>query len=85
VNVAVLGGGAWGTALAITLASRHRVRLWARDPQQRLQMRSARCNARYLPNFAFPASLEVADTPAEALDTSDLAVLGVTVAGCARP
>jgi glycerol-3-phosphate dehydrogenase (NAD(P)+) len=81
VNIAVLGGGAWGTALAIALGGRHRVQLWARDPQQREQMRKDRCNARYLPGFAFPASLDVTDTPADALAGSDLAVLGVTVAG----
>jgi glycerol-3-phosphate dehydrogenase (NAD(P)+) len=81
VNIAVLGGGAWGTALAIILAGRHRVGLWARDPQQRDQMRRARCNPRYLPDFAFPASLDVADDPAAALANSDLAILGVTVAG----
>ncbi len=81
MNIAVLGGGAWGTALAIALGGRHRVRLWARDPRQREQMRKDRCNARYLPGFAFPASLDIADAPADALAGSDLAVLGVTVAG----
>jgi glycerol-3-phosphate dehydrogenase (NAD(P)+) len=81
MNIAILGGGAWGTALAITLARRHRVKLWARDPQQRESMRRARCNARYLPDIAFPPTLEVADAPDEALDASGLAILGVTVAG----
>lgn len=81
MNIAVLGGGAWGTALAIALAGRHRVWLWARDPLQREQMRRARCNTRYLPGFAFPASLAVAEAPADALTGSDLAVLGVTAAG----
>ncbi len=79
--VTVLGGGAWGTAFAITLAARHQVRLWARDEQQREQMRRTRVNARYLPNFPFPPSLSIADDPADALASSELAILGVTVAG----
>src|SRR6266581_915059 len=31
MNIAILGAGAWGTALAVSLAGRHRVALWARD------------------------------------------------------
>jgi glycerol-3-phosphate dehydrogenase (NAD(P)+) len=81
VIVTVLGGGAWGTAFAITLAARHQVRLWARDEQQREQMRRMRVNARYLPDFPFPASLGIADDPTDALASSELAILGVTVAG----
>jgi len=81
VIVTVLGGGAWGTAFAITLAARHQVRLWARDEQQREQMRRTRVNARYLPDFPFPPSLSIADDPADALASSELAILGVTVAG----
>ena len=81
MNIAILGGGAWGTALAITLAGRHEVRLWARDAEQRAAMRRERRNMRYLPSFAFPPALVVADDPAAALDASSLAILGVTVAG----
>jgi glycerol-3-phosphate dehydrogenase (NAD(P)+) len=81
VIVTVLGGGAWGTAFAITLAARHDVRLWARDQGQREQMRRMRVNARYLPGFPFPTALSIADDAADALAGSDLAVLGVAVAG----
>jgi len=34
MNLAVLGAGAWGTALAVTLSAAHRVTLWARDLEQ---------------------------------------------------
>jgi glycerol-3-phosphate dehydrogenase (NAD(P)+) len=34
MRIAVLGAGAWGTALAIAFAHRHSVVLWARDPDQ---------------------------------------------------
>ena len=40
MNITVLGAGAWGTALAISLAQRHRVTLWARNAQQIAEMRA---------------------------------------------
>jgi glycerol-3-phosphate dehydrogenase (NAD(P)+) len=60
-SVAILGAGAWGTALAVHLASRAaarpRVTLWARDAMQAERLASARTNARYLPGVALPAGL----------------------------
>jgi len=44
---------AWGTALAISLAGRHRVRLWARDAALASAIGSSRRNPRYLPKFRF--------------------------------
>ena len=81
MKIAVLGGGAWGTAFAIVLAARHEVRLWVRDPGQCEQMRRTRFNERYLPGFPFPAALSVSSDISEALDGGALAVAGVTVAG----
>lgn len=57
MRIAVLGAGAWGTALAASAASRHEVTLWARDPAQVAAMRAARRNARYLPKAELPESL----------------------------
>lgn len=61
MRIAVLGAGAWGTALAISAARRpdHDVLLWARDPAQAQAMASARENRRYLPEVALPARLQV--------------------------
>jgi hypothetical protein len=42
MRIAVLGAGAWGTALAIAFAHRHSVVLWARDPDQVTSMRGCR-------------------------------------------
>jgi len=54
-NVAILGAGAWGTALAIHLAERAAakpdVTLWTRDPEQAQKITSTRLNARYLPGI----------------------------------
>jgi glycerol-3-phosphate dehydrogenase (NAD(P)+) len=56
--VTVLGAGSWGTALAILLAQNERpVTLWAHRAEHIATMQTARCNARYLPEQTFPASL----------------------------
>src|SRR5574340_620371 len=80
MNITVIGAGAWGTALAISLARSHRVTLWARDAAQVAEMRGARCNRRYLPDISLPAHLELsADFPA-ALAAADLAIIAVPTA-----
>jgi glycerol-3-phosphate dehydrogenase (NAD(P)+) len=57
MRIAVLGAGAWGTALAASAAARHEVMLWARDAAQADAMAVQRVNARYLPEVALPAAL----------------------------
>ncbi|HUG23828.1 NAD(P)H-dependent glycerol-3-phosphate dehydrogenase [Piscinibacter sp.] len=59
MNLTVLGAGAWGTALAISLCERHATRLWARDEEQAHRMRTERRNARYLDGVTLPASLQI--------------------------
>lgn len=58
MKVSVLGAGAFGTALAISLGRKGPVTLWARDIAD---MESRRENALRLPNFPFPAALTVTD------------------------
>jgi glycerol-3-phosphate dehydrogenase (NAD(P)+) len=81
MNVAVLGAGAWGTAIAISLARRHSVSVWARDPAQCAAMRAARANPKYLPGFSFPAGLAIVDDLGAALAAAELALVAVTTAG----
>ena len=55
IDVGVIGAGAWGTALAISLAASGKpVGLWGRDVGE---LAAARENTRYLPGVAFPGSL----------------------------
>lgn len=74
--IAVLGSGSWGTALAIQFARAGKpTRLWGRDAAQLADMRTARCNRRYLPDAMFPAPLQVATTLESALqDVSDVLI-----------
>jgi glycerol-3-phosphate dehydrogenase (NAD(P)+) len=81
MRVVVLGAGAWGTALAVTLSSRHEVMLWVRDPAQCEQMRTSRTNQRYLPGVSLPDSLQISNQASAACADAALAILGVTVAG----
>jgi len=81
MRIAVLGAGAWGTALAITLCARHEVALWARDPAHCEDLSRERSNRRYLPGFAFPAGLRPEPDAMRALAQCDLAIVGATVAG----
>jgi glycerol-3-phosphate dehydrogenase (NAD(P)+) len=76
--VTVLGGGSWGTALAVHLArQRHAVRLWARDPALVAEMASMRSNANYLPDVILPPSVAVTQKIDEALAGSELVVVAV--------
>jgi glycerol-3-phosphate dehydrogenase (NAD(P)+) len=81
MKIAVLGAGAWGTALAITLCARHEVALWARDRGHCEDLDRERSNRRYLPGFAFPAGLRPEPDAMRALTQCDLAIVGTTVAG----
>lgn len=81
MKIAVLGAGAWGTAISITLAQRHDVTLWARDAGQCASMRSARSNQRYLPGFALPANLVLENDIAAAVAGCELALVAVTTNG----
>lgn len=63
-GLAIAGAGAFGTALAISLAREgQRVRLWARDPAARAAMRLRRESAR-LPGIPFPEGIEIVETAA---------------------
>jgi glycerol-3-phosphate dehydrogenase (NAD(P)+) len=74
----VIGAGSWGTALAILLAREgHPTQLWGRDRAQLDAMRGARRNMRYLPEAAFPESLEIAVDLPQALQVSRDALLAV--------
>ncbi|MBL8519113.1 MAG: NAD(P)H-dependent glycerol-3-phosphate dehydrogenase, partial [Betaproteobacteria bacterium] len=83
MRIGVLGAGAWGTALALSFASRHAVMLWSRDADQCQAMARDRTNARYLPGFAFPEALRVAERIDLAVDGADLLVIGTSTAGLA--
>lgn len=82
-RVAVLGGGAWGTALAMQMRrAEHDVRLWARDSERVAAIRRGE-NPRYLPGVQVDAGIEATADSGKALDGADC-VLVVTPAQALR-
>jgi len=67
MRIAVLGAGAWGTALAVNASARNDVMLWARDGAQVQRMREQARNERYLPEVALPPSLQLSARRDEAI------------------
>ena len=63
MKIIVIGAGAFGTAMAVNAASHpaaHGVTLWSRSSAQLQQLRSERCNTRYLPGIALPTAVALA-------------------------
>lgn len=80
-KIAVLGAGAWGTALAMNLSQRHQVALWARNAGHVSGMRKARANPLYLGDFKFNDQLAIEDNLSVALEGADLILSVVPTAG----
>lgn len=75
MKISVLGAGAFGTALAIALASDGReVTLWARDGRAADRMQKTRENQARLPGHKLPASVDVTDAKDRIGDICLLAV-----------
>jgi glycerol-3-phosphate dehydrogenase (NAD(P)+) len=75
MRCAVIGAGAWGTALADLLASNgHDVRLWAREPDVVRSIRERRENTLFLPDVRLSDALIVTDDQAEAVADATLIV-----------
>jgi glycerol-3-phosphate dehydrogenase (NAD(P)+) len=77
-KIAVLGAGAWGTALAAMVADAgHDARLWGRDATAMGAMAAARENVRYLPGRKLDAGIFVTADLAQAVAGADLVVLAL--------
>jgi glycerol-3-phosphate dehydrogenase (NAD(P)+) len=77
-RVAVIGAGAWGTALALqAVRAGAATALWARDADRALAMRATRENAAHLPGQPLPPELRITADAGEALEGADLALLVV--------
>jgi glycerol-3-phosphate dehydrogenase (NAD(P)+) len=81
VKIALLGAGAWGSALAISFSDKHAVSLWGRDVARLDAMARERCNPRYLPDARFPDSLNITARLADALSNTDLILIATSTAG----
>jgi glycerol-3-phosphate dehydrogenase (NAD(P)+) len=85
-KIAIIGGGAWGTALAIALSrsSRpHGLTLWAHSADVVEMLSARRVNEVYLPGYELPAEVEVTGSLEKALAGAGI-VLGVMPSAHAR-
>jgi glycerol-3-phosphate dehydrogenase (NAD(P)+) len=80
VRLAILGAGAWGTALAIAYAGSHSITLWARAAAQREVLRVTR-RSRYLPDVALPDAVTVGDDPSAVVQAADVVIIATPTAG----
>ena len=84
MKIAVLGAGAWGTALAINFLknsnSRHEITLWTNDPGHCAELIQERTNRQFLPGFSLPESLKLTSDFNVAVK-ADLALIVVPTAG----
>jgi glycerol-3-phosphate dehydrogenase (NAD(P)+) len=83
-KLAIIGGGSWGTALAMVLAPRFElVTLWVYEADLAERMARSRENDIFLPGSHLPASVQIATELPIALEGADI-VLGVMPSHHAR-
>ncbi len=81
MKIAILGAGAWGTALALAFSRRHEVALWCRDADQCAAMQLGHENARYLPGHPLPPQVALVTELTIALAAAELAIIATPLAG----
>ena len=80
-KAAVLGAGAWGTAISCVLGARLEVTLWARDAAQAKAIATSRRNERYLPGIELPSTVAVTADLNAATQGAALLLAATPVAG----
>src|SRR5215467_7967183 len=75
-EIAVIGAGAWGTALSIVAGRNgdHRVRLWAHEKEVRASIEAHCINELFLPGESIPRSVRVTNDLSEALHGSEMVI-----------
>jgi len=72
-RIGIIGGGSWGTALAVIAArAGHEVQLWSRNADVVRSINERRVNSRYLTSVQIPASVAATNELSAALDRAEL-------------
>jgi len=84
-RITILGGGSWGTSLAIVLARRggHELTLWVRNSSLAETIQRERVNSVYLPGFPVPREVRVTADEREAAASAEI-LLGVMPSAFSR-
>jgi glycerol-3-phosphate dehydrogenase (NAD(P)+) len=80
MKIAILGAGAWGSALAISLAPLHSVSLWTRGREACEALLRDR-SSHYLPDRPFPSTLAIEADLEKAVGSADLVIVATSTAG----
>lgn len=82
-RIAILGGGSWGSALAIVLSrpkKGHELRLWVRNPALVESIRRERENHSYLPGHKIPEAVFVSNSLTRTLENADVVIGAIPTA-----
>lgn len=79
MKIGLIGAGAWGMALAVTLSKRHQVTLWARSDAQRATLRATRRDS-HLPGIELPANIAFGSDLADTIAKSDAVLIATPTA-----
>jgi glycerol-3-phosphate dehydrogenase (NAD(P)+) len=85
-EIAIIGAGAWGTALSIVAGrnGNHRVRLWAHEKEVRASIEERRVNDLFLPGQTIPPSVHATNDLAEALQAAEIVISVMPSNHCRR-
>lgn len=81
MKIAIIAAGAWGTALSIAFAPRHRVTLWTREVDVTQDMQATRENRRFLPGFPLPESLGIGGELSGVVSDAELLIVAAPLVG----
>jgi len=77
-KIGIIGGGSWGTALAIVLAKKGlEVDIWLRDKKQCNNIINSKENTKYLPGVILPNNISVSNDISKVVYKKDMLVLAV--------
>jgi len=80
MKIAILGAGAWGSALATSFAAQHEISLWTRSASDCEALARTRAS-RYLPDVRLPDGVRVESDVARATHGAELVLVATATAG----
>jgi glycerol-3-phosphate dehydrogenase (NAD(P)+) len=85
-RIAIIGAGAWGTALAIVAGrtGQHEVRLWAYEREVCTGLEQSRTNDLFLPGFPVPSCVQATNDLQQALSGAEIVVSVMPSHHCRR-
>ncbi len=82
MNIGVLGGGSWGTALSLVLANKgYDLDLWLRDEKQCEKINTSRENKKYLKGVRLPKNIRVKSDIEKTIKDNDVILLAIPTHG----